>query len=351
MPVPVQPEELRQFTVTDQAPAAHLDLLNALGFRSAVAGLRLGVFEALAAGPLPVADLARRTGTDAYALRLLADALVGFGYLTGSATGYANSANTTRWLLRDAPESFAPVLAFWGAVVTERWTDLEESMRSGLPRRDFYPWLEQRPETLADFQTMLRRLAAWLAPEIVELIPAPPQAGRLLDIGGGHAGYSIAFCRRYPKLRATVLDLPGALAQGAPAITAAGLTERITALPGDLSTVDLGADHDLALLFNIVHGYPDTEVGALLKRVAAAVRPGGRVALLEPLAEVPQRPAGTADSFVRAFSLNLFHTQGGRAYSFTELSELLTAAGFTQVTQHLLRGSEADHLVLAVRAD
>ena len=147
-----------------------------------------------------------------------------------------------------------------------------------------------------------------------------------------------------------MLDLPGALAQGAPAITAAGLTERITALPGDLSTVDLGADHDLALLFNIVHGYPDTEVGALLKRVAAAVRPGGRVALLEPLAEVPQRPAGTADSFVRAFSLNLFHTQGGRAYSFTELSELLTAAGFTQVTQHLLRGSEADHLVLAVRA-
>ena len=54
---------------------------------------------------------------------------------------------------------------------------------------------------------------------------------------------------------------------------------------------------------------------------------------------------------MRAFSLNLFHTQGGRAYSFTELSELLTAAGFTQVTQHLLRGSEADHLVLAVRAD
>ena len=128
MPVRVQPEELRQFTVTDQAPAAHLDLLDTLGFRSAVAGLRLGVFEALAAGPLPVADLARRTGTDAYALRLLADALVGFGYLTGSATGYANSTNTTRWLLRDAPESFAPVLAFWGAVVTERWTDLEESI-------------------------------------------------------------------------------------------------------------------------------------------------------------------------------------------------------------------------------
>lgn len=359
MPVPSPPEEARQFIGSDQAPAAHLDLLNAISFRTVTAGLRLGVFEALAAGPLPVDEAARRTGTSPRGLRPLLDALVGFGYLTldGDTAGgesrsrsYANSPNTARWLLRDQPDSYLPVLSFWSTVLGDLWNDLESSVRQGKPTGDFYAWLERRPETLADFQTMLRRLAGWLAEEIVSLVPAPPPGGTLLDLGGGHGGYAMAFCRAYPGLRATVVDLPGALAQGDAAIAAAGLADRITTRPGDLLTAGLGTGYDLVLLFNIVHGYDAPQVTALLERVATALRPGGRVALLEPLAEVPDRPPGVADAFVRAFSLNLFHTQGGRAYAFDELASILVAAGFTEPRQHLLTRSDADHLVLATRA-
>jgi SAM-dependent methyltransferase len=350
MPVPLPADQARQFVEADQAPAAHLDMLDAVSFRSAGAALRLGVFEALAAGPLPVPELAQRTGTDPLGLRLLLDALVGFGYLTRSAEGtYANSANTTRWLLRAAPDSYAPVLSFWNAVLTELWTDLEGSVRSGRPSVDFYAWLESRPEVLADFQTMLRRLSGWLSEEIVSLVPAPPTDARLLDLGGGHGGYTIAFCQAYPGMRATILDLPGALEQGRRAVAEAGLAERVELRPGDLLTADLGTGYDLVLLFNIVHGYPAERLPALLERVAAALRPDGRVALLEPLAEVPQRPPGVADAFVRAFSLNLFHTQGGRAYRYDELVALLTAAGFGEPEEHVLTRSDADHLVLAVR--
>lgn len=349
MPVPLSPDEARPFIDTDQAPAAHLDMLNALSFRTVVAGLRLGVFEALADGPLPMSTLAERTGTDQLGLRLLADALVGFNYLTRSGTDYANSANTTRWLLRSAPDSFVPVLSFWGTVVTELWGDLETSVRQGGPTGDFYAWLEQRPDTLADFQTMLRRLSGWLSEEIVSLVPAPPADGRMLDLGGGHAGYTVAFCQAYPGLRGTVVDLPGALTQGAAAVAEAQLDDRVELRPGDLLTADLDPGYDLVLLFNIVHGYDEQQLAGLLDRVAGALRPGGRVVLLEPLAEVPQRPPGVADAFVRAFSLNLFHTQGGRAYRFEDLAKLLAAAGFTDVEQHLLARSDADHLVIATK--
>ncbi len=58
MPVPLSPEEAQQFHASDAAPAAFLDLLDAVSFRSVGAGLRLGVFEALASGPLPVERLA-----------------------------------------------------------------------------------------------------------------------------------------------------------------------------------------------------------------------------------------------------------------------------------------------------
>ncbi|HEX5542768.1 MAG TPA: methyltransferase [Micromonospora sp.] len=349
MPVPLTPEQAHQFDNHD-APVAHLDLLNAISFRSATAGLRLGVFEALADGPRPAAALAEQISVDPLGLRILLDALVGFGYLTCSDGGYANSTNTTRWLLRTATNSYAPVLSFWGSVIAELWGDLEESVRRGDATGDFYHWLEDRPETLADFHMMLRRLAGWLAEEVLSLVPAPPLDGTMLDLGGGHAAYTIAFCRAYPQLRATVLDLPGALAQGTAAVAEAQLNDRVKLRPGDLFSAEFGAGHDLVLLLNILHGYPEHEAAQLLKRVAAALRPGGQVVLLEPLAESPQPPPGIGDAWVRAFSLNLFHTQGGRAYGLDELSGLLTAAGFTDLRQHLLTRSDTDHLVLATRA-
>lgn len=349
MPVPLTPEETAQFLGSDLAPAAYLDLLDAVSFRSAGAGLRLGVFEALAGGPLPAAEIAARTGTDPLGLRLLLDALAGYGYLIRADGAYANSPNTTRWLLRSAPDGFAPVLSFWTALLTGWWHDLEDSIRRGGPTADFYGWLEKQPDVLADFQTMLRRLAGWLGEEIVTLVEVGDDARSLLDLGGGHAGYPVAFLRAHPALHATVVDLEGALAHGARTVHDAGLTDRVTLRPGDLFTADLGTGHDLLLLFNIVHGYQGDAVLTLLRRAAAALRPGGRVLLLEPLAEVPERPAGPGESFVRMFSLNLFHTQGGRAYALGELTDLLAEAGFTDVRQHLLTRSDTDHLVTAVR--
>jgi SAM-dependent methyltransferase len=342
MPVPVTPEEAAG------VPGAHLDMLSAVGFRAAGTALRLGVFEVLADGGLDAPALAARLGLDPVGAGVLCDTLVAFGYLTRSADRYANSADAARWLLRAAPDSYAPVLSFWHTVLVERWNGLEESLRRGKPDGDFYAWLDGRPDALADFHTMLLRLAGWLAEEIVPLVEVPDGPASLLDLGGGHAAYPVALCAAHPGLRATVVDLAGALEQGRATVAAAGLTDRVELRPGDLFTADLGTGHDVALLFNIVHGYRPDEVSTLLARVAAALRPGGRLLLLEPLADADRAP-GVGEAFVRAFSLNLFHTQGGRAYHHAELVELLHGAGFDGVTQRVLRRSPTDHLVTAVR--
>src|SRR5947208_1347796 len=36
----------------------------------------------------------------------------------------------------------------------------------------------------------------------------------LLDVAGGHAGFAMAMCRRFPQLQATVLDLPSSVRVG-----------------------------------------------------------------------------------------------------------------------------------------
>ncbi|MFE0106284.1 methyltransferase [Streptomyces sp. NPDC059009] len=350
MPLVPDPEELRRYTDTNEAPAAYLDFIGAVSFRAAGAAFRLGVFEELHAGPLGATELAARTATDERGLTVLLDALVSFGYLTRHEGGYANTAATDTWLRRDAPDDYASAFSFWQAVIGDLWTDLEESVRKGRRAVDFYSWIEQRPDTLRQFQTMLTGLADSLKDDVVDLVPVPADATRLLDIGGGHARYALAFCRRHPRLHATLVDLPGALAIGAEAIARARLQGRFTLREGDWLSADFGTGHDVALLFNVLHGNGAEESRALLRATASAVAPGGTVALLEPLPDVDRAAGRLGEAHVRLFSLNLFHTQGGRTYGFEEYAEWLAEAGFVRPRRQVLASAPTECVIVATRA-
>jgi SAM-dependent methyltransferase len=348
MPLSLSAEEARRFLETDDAPAPHLDFLHTASFRVAGAAVRLGVFDALADSPASTPALAAGLGVDERGLELLLNALGSFGYVTRTDAGWANTAKAQKWL-REVPGSYVTVFSFWQTVLFEHWSDLERSVRQGAPAVDFYQWLEQRPETMRQFQTMLSRLAGFLCSQVLQTVTLPAAATRLLDIGGGHATYTLAFCERYPQLSATVLDLPGALAVGAEAVAAAGLGDRVTLREGDLRTVRFDGEFDMALLFNIVHGLPPQGVRELLSGVATALRPGGTVVLLEPLSDLADGGGAVGEAFVRTFSLNLFHGQGGQVYGYRELAEWLAEAGFTDLNRHTFAASPTDHLITAVR--
>ncbi|WP_440070192.1 methyltransferase [Streptosporangium sp. OZ121] len=333
MPLYLDPEELRG------APGPHVDLIGAMAFRAAGAAQRLGVFEALMPGPLSVTELAARTGTDPAGLAVLLEALASLGYLD-RAPGrvYGNSPMVAGTLDRRSPWSYAPALAFWQDVLAELWDGLEESVRTGAPQVDFYAWLEERPGTLAEFQSMLDGMAAGLAPLVAASAPHPGE--RLLDVGGGHARYTVAFCRAHPGLTATIVDLPNALEGGRARIEAAGLGDRVTLLQSDVADpdADLGAGHDTALLFNLCHGFDEAGNRALFKRVAAALRPGGAVVVLETFADLPDGTPATVEAFVRAFGLNLATTQGGGIHAFADIATWLSGAGFGRIERRHVDG-------------
>lgn len=336
MPLYLDPEELRG------APGPHIDLIGAMAFRAAGAAQRLGVFEALMSGPLSVTELAARTGTDPAGLAVLLEALASLGYLDRApGRAYGNSPMVAGTLDRRSPWSYAPALAFWQDVLGELWDGLEESVRTGAPQVDFYAWLEERPGTLAEFQSMLDGMAAGLAPLVAASAPHPGE--RLLDVGGGHARHSIAFCQAHPALTATIVDLPNALEGGRARIEAAGLGDRVTLLPGDLAEpaepgADLGSGHDTALLFNLCHGFDEAGNRALFKRVAGALRPGGAVVVLETFADLPDGTPATVEAFIRAFSLNLATTQGGAIHSFADVAAWLSDAGFGRIERRHVDG-------------
>jgi amino acid adenylation domain-containing protein len=313
------PAEQQSFA-DNTAPAPHLDLVAGLSFRAAGAALRLGVFDHLGPTPRTAEDLAGAVAGDPRGVRVLLDALVGFGYAIREDAGY-RATPAAEWLRTGYRSAFS----FWHRVLHDQWQALEDSIRSGAPAVDFYGWLAANPEAHGEFQSMLGELADEVAPEVVPAVPAG--ARRLLDVGGGHARYATALCAAHPDLRADVVDLPGTLTAGRALAEARGLGDRVTFRETDWLSGDLGTGYDVVLLFNALHCLPPDRAGELVGRVAGALRPGGTVLILEETTDVPAEVGAVGAAWVPASSLNLFHTQGGQIYDRDRIASWLTDAG------------------------
>lgn len=173
----------------------------------------------------------------------------------------------------------------------------------------------------------------------------PPTARRVVDIGGGHAMYSVALCRRYPQLTSVVIDSPEALKVAEETVAAANLTDRITLQAGNFLQDHLGDSYDLALLFNIVHGLDAAENAALVQRVADALVAGGQIAIVEQLAD--KAPGPTTGAIGQLLGLSYFHLLGGQIYSFAEVAAWLHSAGCIQPQRKSLLKSSSGSLILA----
>ena len=151
----------------------------------------------------------------------------------------------------------------------------------------------------------------------------------LMDVGGGTGAFLIAAARRYPTLRLSLVDLPAVAAAARPRIAAAGLEARVGLIPADFRTDRLPDGADTITLVRVLYDHPDDLVAALLARVAAALPPGGRVVVAEPMSG-GERPTRFADAY---FALYTMAMETGRVRSPAEIARFLTEAGLQDATE------------------
>jgi len=124
-----------------------------------------------------------------------------------------------------------------------------------------------------------------------------------------------------------------AMARGAAALGAAGLSSRLQVTPGDFFRDPLPTGADLVSLVRVLHDHDDEPVRGLLRRVHDAIAPGGTLLVVEPMAGVPgAEPVGEA-----YFALYLLAMGSGRARTPAELERLLREAGFRAIRHHAVR--------------
>ena len=319
-----------------------LGLINAQWTTHAIAAaVRLGLPEAMAAGPAGAEALAQACHAHAPSLLRLLRALATLGLCEERAGGpFALSATGT--LLRvDTPGSLNAWAALNGGRINTQWARLDESVRTGESIRkltatnDDFTHLDDDPEAAALFNRAMVEITAPIAAALVRVIDFKG-ARRVVDVGGGHGELLASVLCAYPSLKGVLFDMAHATQAAAGRIEAAGLAGRCERVTGSFfDAVPPGAE--VYLLKSILHDWDDARCGAILRHCRRAMPPGARLLIVERIAP---EPIGTSprDAAVARSDLLMMVANGGGERSESAYRALLGRAGLQWVRTEALTG-------------
>ena len=312
------------------APEQIAFLHDALGAAAALAAAdRLGVLARLDAGPADPATLARDCAIGERGARALLAALAGLRLAEAPGDGAYRAA--------------IPHLAQLTALRSP-WDQITEAIRDDRPFRAG----DTPAGAEALYPDIVPHLGSWLAPlaeRAADHLAAPEL--RVLDVGAGAAPWSLALAARYSDIRVTAVDLPAVLSATRRAVADAGRETQFDYLGGDLFAVEWGRSaYDLAIAGNLCHLFDEAANRRLLGRLFQALRPGGRLAILDALPN--ERLDGPPSVVLYALGL-LLRTSRGGVYPFSTYVGWLRDARYEGVERIDLPASPPISLIVARR--
>jgi hypothetical protein len=235
-------------------------------YQAVMAAYELGLFT-LMEEPKTVAEIAGAVCTRPDLTGLLCEGLAAFGLLKKEGDRYGLMPFTREYLLPDAQFSQQPAIVFQNHLAG-LWLQLPGILREG-------PVVFPREQTFRDLiiPSMASQARCGLLQRVCGIVGSLrefPLARNLLDLGGGHGLYAIAFCQKNPRLKATVFDLPQVTAATRDFISTYS-ADRVTVQPGDFFTDSIGSGYDI--IFSSSN--PGGKVPALIPKIASALNDGG----------------------------------------------------------------------------
>ncbi len=300
----------------------------------------LNLFTVLAKAPQTAQEVAAGIGGDVRALSTLMDAVAAMGLLVKEGQTYRCDASAARMLAEDSPETILPMVLHM-ADLWPRWTRLTHIAKGDAAAMEEFNF-GRNPAELRAFIGAMHSIGAPLAKQIVAAVNAG-DSRNLLDVGGGSGTYTIAFLRAVPEMRSTIFDLPEVIEMARERITAEGLIDRTKLVVGSFYEDEFPGGHDLVLISAIIHSNSLEENLDLYQKSFRALKSGSRILIRDHVMD----PGRTKPRDGAIFAINmLVGTSGGGCYTYKEIEEGLSQAGFTRI--RLLRNGE--HMDAVVEA-
>jgi len=245
----------------------------ATGFMAAkqlFAASEIGLFEALADGPAGLEELAGKTTVPRRTVGIVAAAMVSLGLIDQEGGRYRNGETAATFLAGKPGHDVRPVLRFFNSISYPLWERLADAVRSGEGQAQFGKFDREQQQIFSG------GVEALTAPVAASLAAAYDfsRHKRLLDVGGGTGSFLLAVLRRYPALRGTLFELPGACAVARQRLSAEPEGKRIDIIEGDMFKTPLPAGHDVLLVANTVHVLSALRNLDLMRKMRATVQSG-----------------------------------------------------------------------------
>jgi hypothetical protein len=288
------------------------DLVGYWRTHAIAAAVELGLFEGL---PADETTLAAKCGISVEQLQRLLRALGELGLVTRERDVWIALGKASP-LRRDHPLSLSDAALEYAGPLSEVWRPLVSALREAPNWRSpgLFETLASAPMALARHHRALRGYARHDYTTLAEVLPALP-GERVIDAGGSSGALMQILLERRSDLECVVLDRPEVLAlmdQVPP-----GLRRH----PADLFA-DWQIRGDVVVLARVLHDWNDESALAILARARAALRPGGRIVILEMM--LPNLASGDYDGGL--CDLHLLACHGGRERDLQQWTSLLSRA-------------------------
>ena len=299
------------------------------------AAVELEVFTAIGEGNSTAAEIAKRCQTSEKGMRILCDYLTIMEMITKQDGKYALTLDSSVFLDKRSPAYLGGATEFLcSPLLTEGSKHMTEAVRKGGTAMEGEGTLGPEHPVWVQFARGMAGMMAMPAQLLAKLVdPNADQKLRILDIAAGHGLFGIAFAKQNQQAEVTALDWKAVLEVAKENAQKAGVADRHSTLEGSAFDVDFGTGYDLVLLTNFLHHFDPSTCETLLRKVRAALADGGRVATLE---FVPNDDRVTPPESAGFSMMMLVGTPSGDAYTFAELEQMFTNAGFSRSTLHPL---------------
>lgn len=333
-------------TTNQPTPLAFFEAANAFHKSAALrAAIELDVFTAVAGGATTAEALAGKCQASERGMRILCDFLTVEGFLEKAGNEYSLPQESALFLNRDSPAFVGSIIFFLThPAQLERFRDITGAVRRGGTadateiETDHPMWVE--------FARSMGAMMFMPSHEIADLLGAGKgEPWKVLDVAAGHGIFGISIAQKNPNAHVIAMDWPHVLEVARENAARMGVADRHTTIEGDALAVSWGEGYDVVLLTNFLHHFDRPGCERILQRAHAALKPGGRVAILEFVPNDDRVSPPRAASFPLVMLAN---TPAGDAYTFGEITAMASAAGFGGMSAHPLSNG-VETVVLATR--
>jgi SAM-dependent methyltransferase len=292
--------------------ALSADLVGSWRTDAIASAVKLGLFNAL---PASTSVLAAHCGLSPERTGRLLRALGELQLVRSESAGIWEATSRGEYLRSSHPLTLADAALEYAGPLRERWQALPEALRTdSWHPEDIFRQVATSKDRRAAHHRMLRSYALH---DYAPLLPQLPVSTGdvVVDAGGGTGALAVLLAQHHPGAEVVVLDLPEVVAEMAASPAAAN----VRGVGGDLfEPWPLTAE--VVVLARVLHDWDDSRAIRLLSHARAALRPAGRLIILEMVLDEESPAGGLCD-------LHLLAVTGGQERTQRQFERLLSKAG------------------------